>query len=127
MAKLKFKIPDTVKHEEVKVYMRAVVKKLSDDNSLEATDFPQLRRMAKSYDDYLACEDWLSDNEPIMINKKGEEVKHPYVNIQRECWNQFLELAKEYGFTMKSKSGMKSNSAGEEKSPLDRFEDKYKK
>ncbi|WP_321331902.1 P27 family phage terminase small subunit [uncultured Bacteroides sp.] len=121
MPKVKFKIPDTILHDEAIKYIRAVVKKLTDDDELNPTDFPQLRRLAKSYDDYLSCEDWLSTNKPIMENNKGEIVKHPYVNIQRECWNQFIFLAKEYGFTMKSKSSMRSAGGGEEESPLDKL------
>lgn len=122
MPKITFKCPESIKHKEVVSYIRAVVKKLDEDGSLSVTDFPQLRRMATAYDQYLKCEDWLKDNEPTMKNLKGEAVKHPMVNIMRENWNQFLELAKEYGFTMKSRSSMKQGSTtGDGDSPLEQF------
>ena len=128
MAKLEFIIPDTIKHEEVKTYMRAVVKNLKAEKCFNATDFPQLRRMAAAYDQYLNAEEFVAENGPTMTNIKGEEVKHPMFNIMRENWNQFLELSKEYGFTVKSKSKIKGLQNGEEpESPLDKFQKNRKK
>lgn len=123
MAKLEFIIPDTIEHEEVKTYMRAVVKNLKDEKCFNATDLPQLRRMAISFDQYLKCEEFITANGSTMINIKGEEVKHPMFNIMRENWNQFLELSKEYGFTVKSKSKIKGlQTESNEESPLDKFQ-----
>lgn len=122
MPKVKFEIPDTIKHEEVRIYMRAVVKKLTAEKAFDATDIPQLRRMATAYDQYLKCEEFISDNGSTVVNFKGETVKHPMFNIMRENWNQFLELSKEYGFTMKSKSKIKKGkSEKEEDTPLDKY------
>lgn len=43
-----------------------------------------------------------------MTNKKGELVKRPEVNILKENWSQFLELAKEFGLTAMSKRKLKT-------------------
>jgi phage terminase small subunit len=56
-----------------------------------------------------------------MVNLKGEVVKRPEVNIQKENWAQFLELAKEYGLTAKSGKILKLNSNEEEDSAFDKF------
>lgn len=123
MAKLEFIIPDTIEHEEVKTYMRAVVKNLKAEKCFNATDLPQLRRMATAYDQYLKCEEFVAVNGSTMVNIKGEEVKHPMFNIMRENWNQFLELSKEYGFTVKSKSKIRGlQTESNEESPLDKFQ-----
>ncbi len=128
MAKLEFIIPDTIEHDEVRTYMRAVVKNLKAEKYFNATDLPQLRRMATSFDQYLKCEEFITANGSTMVNIKGEEVKHPMFNIMRENWNQFLELSKEYGFTVKSKSKIKGLQNGEEPdSPLDKFQKNRKK
>ena len=128
MAKLEFIIPDTIEHDEVRTYMRAVVKNLKAEKCFNATDLPQLRRMATSFDQYLKCEEFITENGSTMTNIKGEEVKHPMFNIMRENWNQFLELSKEYGFTVKSKSKIKGLQNGEEpESPLDKFQKNRKK
>lgn len=81
MKGVKFKVPGSVKHEETKRFMRDVVKKLNQEEAIDSTDIPNLHRMATSYDLYLTACEWLSENGPITENKKGEQVKHPYVNI----------------------------------------------
>ncbi len=128
MAKLEFIIPDTIEHDEVRTYMRAVVKNLKAEKCFNATDLPQLRRMATAFDQYLKCEEFITANGSTMVNLKLEVVKHPMFNIMRENWNQFLELSKEYGFTVKSKSKIKGLQNGEEPdSPLDKFQKNRKK
>ncbi len=123
MKGVKFKVPGSVKHEETKRFMRDVVKKLNQEEAIDSTDIPNLHRMATSYDLYLTACEWLSENGPITVNKKGEQVKHPYVNISRESWNQFLELAKQYGLTIKSKAQIKAHAPVEKKddTPLDEY------
>jgi len=44
-----------------------------------------------------------------MENLKGELVKRPEANLLKESWSQYLELAKEYGLTAKSKGQIKSH------------------
>ena len=59
----------------------------------------------------------------ITTNKKGEEVKHPYVNIAREAWAQYLDVAKQYGLTIKSKAQIDSHKPGDgvPDTPLDEY------
>lgn len=57
-----------------------------------------------------------------MKNIKGEMVKRPEANLLKENWSQYLELAKEYGLTAKSKSLIKGKTASrEEDSPADEY------
>lgn len=100
--------------------MKEIIKKLNEEDKISAADIPQLHRMATSYDMYITSCEWLSDHDPIAINKKGEEVKHPHVNIAREAWNQYLLLAREYGLTAKSKAQINSHAPqkDEDESPI---------
>lgn len=84
MPKVKFKIPDSIKHDETKRFMRDVVKTLNENNVLNVTDIPNLHRLATSYDLYLTACEWLSDNDPVTVNKKGEYVKHPYLTYSHD-------------------------------------------
>ena len=51
----------------------------------------------------------------------GDTVKRPEVNIQKENWAQFLEIAKEYGLTAKSGRILKLSVTEDEESPFERF------
>ncbi len=120
---VKFKIPKTLKHKETEALMRGIVKILSDTGEIGISDIPQLHRMATAYDIYLTCFEFVSENGLTMKNLKGETVKRPEANLLRESWSQYLEVAKEYGLTKKSKGQIKDGGADkkEDDSPLDLY------
>lgn len=120
--KIKFELPASIKHEETRKLISGLVKQLNEKEMLELSDIPQLHRMATAYDMYLTCVDTLSQEGFTMKNLKGEMVKRPEANLLKESWSQYLELAKEYGMTAKSKSQIKAMNVGDSKqSPLDKF------
>ena len=109
--KFKYKVPKVIKHDETRDMMKGIVAELiSRDVELTAADIPFLNRLATSYDQYWDSVVFLSQNDMIFVNKKGEEVKHPMVNIGREAWTQFLSLAKEYGLTVASSVKIKAKT-----------------
>ncbi len=101
--KFTYRIPKIIKHKETREMMRGVVEELTTRGTgLTRADAPMLNRLATSYDRYWDAVVFLSENDPVVINKKGEEVKHPMVNIEKEAWTQYLTVAKEYGLTVMS-------------------------
>lgn len=123
MAKVKFAAPSCIRHEEAKRFVRDMVKYLNDMDAIGPKDIPCLHRMATSFDMYLTAREWLTENDPIVINKKGEPVKHPYWNIEREAWNQFAMMADKYGLTIKSRSQINAHRPQEKKenTPMDEY------
>lgn len=120
--KISFKLPETIKHKEARKIISDLVKQLNDRGQLEIADIPQLHRMATAYDAYLECVEVLAQNGMTMRNLKGEWVKRPEANLLKENWSQYLELAKEYGLTAKSKGQIKAMNAGDnEESPLEAY------
>ena len=120
--KISFKLPETIKHKEARKIISDLVKQLNDRGMLEIADIPQLHRMATSYDAYLECVEIIARDGMTMENLKGECVKRPEANLLKENWSQYLELAKEYGLTAKSKGQIKALNAGDsEESPLDAY------
>ena len=119
--KIVFKLPKTVKRKEAKKVICDIVRMLNDAGMLTPSDIPQLHRMATAYDTYLQCTEVISEDGITMKNLKGEMVKRPEVNIQREAWSQYLEIAKEYGLTTKSKGQIKAFQVEDNESPLDKF------
>lgn len=109
--KFRYKIPKVIKHDDTRDMMKGIVAELiAREVELTVADIPFLNRLATSYDQYWDSVVFLSENDMIVINKKGEKVKHPMVNIGRDAWAQFLSLAKEYGLTIASSAKIKAKA-----------------
>lgn len=103
-----FKLPKNVKHKEAKKLICNLVRDMNERGELAPFDVALLHRMATAYEMYLICVDKITTDGMTMTNKKGELVKRPEVNILKENWSQFLELAKEFGLTAMSKRKLKT-------------------
>lgn len=118
----KFRIPRCIKHSQTKQMIESLIHGLEEKGSkITPMDYPSFHRMATAYDLYLTCTEIISNEGATMTNLKGEIVKRPEVNIQKENWAQFLEIAKEYGLTAKSGRILKLNVTEEEDSAFDKF------
>lgn len=118
----KFTMPRCLKHAQTKQMINALIKGLEENGRrISPLDFPSFHRMATAYDLYLTCTEVIAEKGATMTNLKGEVVKRPEVNIQKENWAQFLEIAKEYGLTMKSGRILKMSGEPEEESPFEKF------
>lgn len=105
---VQFKLPKNVKHKEAKKLICNLVRDMNERGELAPFDVALLHRMATAYEMYLICVDKITTDGMTMTNKKGELVKRPEVNILKENWSQFLELAKEFGLTAMSKRKLKT-------------------
>lgn len=105
---VQFKLPKNVKHKEAKKLICNLVRDMNERSELAPFDVALLHRMATAYEIYLICVDKITTDGMTMTNKKGELVKRPEVNILKENWSQFLELAKEFGLTAMSKRKLKT-------------------
>lgn len=99
MGKINWKVPQCVKHNEVKIVMRKIA---NDMEEVGVNDIPILTQMANALEMYYKCYDILMEEGPTMTNAKGEIVKRPEVNIARDCQNLYIMAAKELGLTRKS-------------------------
>ena len=121
---VQFKLPKTVKHKEAKKLICNLVRDMNEKGELTPFDTALLHRMATAYEMYLTCVDVITENGMVMKNLKGEMVKRPEVNIMKENWSQFLELAKEFGLTTMSRGKIKALRRAKDDeavSPLDEF------
>lgn len=119
--KIKYKTPSTITHKETTLLMNGIVRRIQAERDIREEDIPLLHRMATSYDIYLTCVEVIARLGPTDTNIKGETVKRPEVNIARENWSQYLEIAKEYGFTVRSRKIIRGTEDTAEPSPLESF------
>lgn len=121
---VQFKLPKTVKHKEAKKLICNLVRDMNEKGELTPFDTALLHRMATAYEMYLTCVDVITEHGMVTTNLKGEKVKRPEVNIMKENWSQFLELAKEFGLTTMSRGKIKALRRAKDDeavSPLDVF------
>lgn len=113
MAKTKIEtsLINSFKYEDTRCLIDQVLKDLKEQGRYNATCIPFLRDMGDHYDTYLDAKEFFKTNSRVTINKKGEEVKHPMVNIGKEAYAQYLVIAKEFGFTSKSAAQLNSHPA----------------
>lgn len=117
-----FKIPKTIKHKEARTIINNLVRELNEKGFFSECDIPNLHRMATAYDTYLSCVELVEQEGYTMVNLKGELVKRPEMNILKESWTQYLEIAKEYGLTTKSKGQIKAlQTKDDEVCPMDKL------
>ena len=120
--KVKFIIPRTIKHAETRKTIQNMVDQLTEIREMEYSDIPNFHRMATAYDMYLDCSETIAKEGSTFENIKGEIVKRPEVGIQKDSWAQYLEIAKEYGFTAKSKGQIKAlQTKDDEPSVMDKY------
>lgn len=125
---VQFRLPKTVKHKEAKKLICELVRDMNEKGELAPFDVALLHRMSTAYEMYLVCVDKITQDGMTMKNKKGEMVKRPEVNIMKENWSQFLELAKEFGLTAMSRGKMKAMKKIDEaiQSPLKNYLSEHK-
>lgn len=112
--KFTYRVPKIIRYRETRDMMKGVIAELeARGTALSYADVPMLNRLATSYDRYWDAVSFLSVNPAVTINKKGEEVKHPMVNIEKESWTQYLTVAKEYGLTIASGVKIKAKAPAE--------------
>lgn len=119
--KVAFVMPAGVRHMPEIQAVIDLIKQYADTHGVSLADIPQFHRMVTCYDIYIGCYEVISEDGATMINARGECVKRPEVNIMRENWAQYLEIAKQYGLTPRS-SKMTLLSGDEAKdTPADQF------
>lgn len=118
---MRFTLSKRIKHSETRSVIKDHVSRIQAEHDLTGSDISQLNRMATAYEMYLECSDVIFEQGATMENLKGETVKRPEVNIQKEAWAQYLELLKEYGLTKKSRKQMQglADDMDKQKSPLE--------
>lgn len=122
MAKgLKYNPPLNLERE-AKDYITEVVKELNRCNNSKKVDIAAIDMLAKSYSRYIQAGKILDEKGITCTNNKGECVKHPAVNIEKDALNQAMRIASEYGLTLKSREAMFSTKLDDKgDSPLDEF------
>lgn len=121
MAKFKYNPPLFLKNSESVESMQTIVAELNARRPITKADALLLNMLASSWDLFWSATKWIIENDMIQVNKKGEEVTHPMVNIRKAHHTQILEILKEFGLTEKSSTKVKKPTKEDDKAPITKF------
>lgn len=75
--KISFRLPKTVTYKEARKTISDIVRQIEEERELEASDIPQLHRMATAYNAYIDCVRVVSEKGLTMKNIKGGNGQAP--------------------------------------------------
>lgn len=124
MGKIKY-IPPEWLAPEAKTYIVEVVRELNVCKNIKKVDFASLDMLSTSYSTFMRMSKKIAEEGETIINYRGDPVKHPAVNIQRESLAQAMRIITEFGLTPKSRESLFSATDGaSEDSVLEQFMNK---
>lgn len=113
-------LPDNMP-AQVEAFMAVAIDTLIAENRLSPLDHAALFIMAERYTTYLEATAALADSGFSAAGvRDGSAVTRPEVKVQRDAQRDFLDLSKEFGFTLASRGKIKEKPRQEE-SPLSIF------
>lgn len=106
---------------QVETFMSVAIDTLTAETRLSPLDHAALFIMAERYATYLEATAALAGTGFSAAGvRDGSAVTRPEVKVQRDAQRDFLDLCKEFGFTLASRGKIKEQPKKEE-SPLDIF------
>jgi P27 family predicted phage terminase small subunit len=86
-----------------------VMKILETQGKLSDLDFALIRAYSLAFQEWNEAELSLQKQGLIIENSSGNPIANPYIRIRDNAFKRMLEIAKEMGFSIKSRSKLKFN------------------
>lgn len=116
----KFIIPTDIE-EEAKEYMQAVVSQLENSGVLENVDTAALTMLARNYSTFIRGSKELENSDYVVTSSTGNLAANPLVKIVKDAQIQAMNIMKEFGLTVKSRSKLPKLQKDDEPSPFEQF------
>lgn len=114
-------LPDNLRKES-KQFIEGVIRNLKKKGTYSDDDNGSLYMLAKSYDTYLMSIDKLNEEGYIIISDRGNQSLSPWVTVQKNAEKTVIELMRDFGLTLKSRTTLKVIADEvEEESELSKF------
>lgn len=119
MAKKKITLPDNLS-DEAKEFIDNVISTLMKQDKLESVDAGALYMLAVNYEKFLRCEEMLEREGYIIVGQRNT-TPHPAIRISKDCQNLILDIMKQFGLTLKSRTNLKVVDGGEDDTLLNTY------
>lgn len=87
---------------EVKIYMKDVLKKLKQDGEIDETWTAGLNMIAENYNTFIECQRTIKKEGLLLTNRFGNKIPNPAIEISKNASIQLQKLLIEFLLTKKS-------------------------
>ena len=94
--------------QETRLFMNAVIEKLSGVDSISNCDLGAIRMMMLSYDVYVKASNEVLERGPLVYDKRNRAKINPAVSLTTKKYIEIVTIMKEFGLTVKSREHIKA-------------------
>lgn len=120
MAKIKFNLPSNLE-EETTEYINNVLSYLKKNDKLNVIDGGALYMLADSYNTYIKASKLLALEGITVRSDRGNIAQHPAFGIMKHSIATAMDILRDFGLTLKSRSKLNIIDSETEESPLMQF------
>lgn len=105
-------LPDNLK-ELTYNYMKGIINQFDKEKKLNNLDALSLYVLAGNINLYLECEEKIQEKGIMSVSSYGNESISPFVQLQKQIQTQILNIMKEMGLTLHSRSKISLNESND--------------
>ncbi len=120
MAKIKFNLPSNLE-EETTEYINNVLSYLKKNDKLNVIDGGALYMLADTYNTYIKASKQLAEEGLTVTSDRGNISQHPVYGIMKYSIATAMDILRDFGLTLKSRSKLNIIDSETEESPLIQF------
>ena len=99
-------------------FIESIIDQFEDEKKLNKLDDLSIYLLASNLDIYLQCEEEIRKNGLTITTDRGNETLSPFAAQMKVAYTAVMNLLKELGLTLGSRSKIKAISEAPEESPL---------
>ena len=120
MAKQRIILPQNLEVETTE-YINSVLSYLKKNDKFNIIDNGALYMLADSYNTYIKASKQLAEEGLTVISDRGNIAQHPVYGIMKHSISTAMDILRDFGLTLKSRSKLNIISDDSEESPLMQF------
>lgn len=105
-------LPDNLKDLTYQ-FMKGIITNFDKEGKLNSLDQLSLYILANNINTYLQCEEKIEEKGIMAVSSYGNESVSPFVNLQKQTQNQIVQILKEMGLTLNSRSRINLNESND--------------
>lgn len=118
--KIKFTLPDKLE-SETQEYINNVLKYLEKNENLNVIDGGALYMLTEAYNTFIKASKQLNEEGMTFENNMGNITVHPAFQIRKTALKEAMDILRDFGLTLRSRSHIKAVETETEESPLVSF------
>ena len=105
--------------EETKIYINKVLQYLDESGKFNIVDSGALNMLVNSYNTYVKASKILEEDGLIFVSDRNNKSIHPAYNIMKSSISQAMDILRDFGLSLSSRSKIKNIEAGDDSPIMD--------